>query len=119
MFRSLCRAKSRQRRCCFSLRSKEPLVFARGCDQILPAALLPRRFARRLLFGRLGLFLRLFLLENLDQFLLAFVGKLLFGRREHLLLFLVDMVEITVLRSEEHTSALQSLMRTSYAVFCL
>src|SRR3546814_7626032 len=25
----------------------------------------------------------------------------------------------TVLRSEEHTSALQSLMRTSYAVFCL
>src|SRR3546814_8115491 len=25
----------------------------------------------------------------------------------------------TVLRSEEHTSELQSLMRTSYAVFCL
>src|SRR3546814_10868962 len=71
----LCRAKSRQRRCCFSLRSKEPLVFARGCDQILPAALLPRRFAPRLLFGRL--------------------------------------------RSEEHTSELQSLMRISYAVFCL
>src|SRR3546814_3531168 len=26
---------------------------------------------------------------------------------------------ISVMRSEEHTSALQSLMRTSYAVFCL
>src|SRR3546814_8426782 len=28
-------------------------------------------------------------------------------------------VEIGVLRSEEHTSVLQSLMRTSYVVFCL
>src|SRR3546814_7353406 len=28
-------------------------------------------------------------------------------------------VEIEVLRSEEHTSELQSLMRISYAVFCL
>src|SRR3546814_6710455 len=28
-------------------------------------------------------------------------------------------VHETVLRSEEHTSELQSLMRTSYAVFCL
>src|SRR3546814_4995414 len=27
--------------------------------------------------------------------------------------------EITLLRSEEHTSELQSLMRISYAVFCL
>src|SRR3546814_8994897 len=30
-----------------------------------------------------------------------------------------DMHEIAHLRSEEHTSELQSLMRTSYAVFCL
>src|SRR3546814_5130264 len=30
-----------------------------------------------------------------------------------------DDVFIQVLRSEEHTSELQSLMRTSYAVFCL
>src|SRR3546814_3946210 len=29
------------------------------------------------------------------------------------------MVSINVLRSEEHTSELQSLMRISYAVFCL
>src|SRR3546814_10116179 len=28
-------------------------------------------------------------------------------------------VELLALRSEEHTSELQSLMRTSYAVFCL
>src|SRR3546814_7320524 len=28
-------------------------------------------------------------------------------------------VAVTVVRSEEHTSALQSLMRISYAVFCL
>src|SRR3546814_9368308 len=37
--------------------------------------------------------------------------------------FAVDMVarplETTARRSEEHTSELQSLMRTSYAVFCL
>src|SRR3546814_10507532 len=30
-----------------------------------------------------------------------------------------DPVDMTVLRSEEHTSELQSLMRLSYAVFCL
>src|SRR3546814_7802131 len=31
----------------------------------------------------------------------------------------VTNVEATALRSEEHTSELQSLMRISYAVFCL
>src|SRR3546814_12809794 len=31
----------------------------------------------------------------------------------------VDMLEIIGRRSEEHTSELQSLMRISYAVFCL
>src|SRR3546814_5408359 len=30
-----------------------------------------------------------------------------------------DMVDIAAFRSEEHTSELQSLMRISYAVFCL
>src|SRR3546814_5515989 len=30
-----------------------------------------------------------------------------------------SLVVVTALRSEEHTSELQSLMRTSYAVFCL
>src|SRR3546814_2950558 len=32
---------------------------------------------------------------------------------------LADVESITGLRSEEHTSELQSLMRISYAVFCL
>src|SRR3546814_6354036 len=42
---------------------------------------------------------------------------------EHLLadrsLPVPDMTEISEIRSEEHTSELQSLMRISYAVFCL
>src|SRR3546814_4484077 len=32
---------------------------------------------------------------------------------------LIDRLPLPVLRSEEHTSELQSLMRISYAVFCL
>src|SRR3546814_3695136 len=31
----------------------------------------------------------------------------------------IDVEEVEALRSEEHTSELQSLMRISYAVFCL
>src|SRR3546814_7541214 len=34
-------------------------------------------------------------------------------------IFIYLIAEIGVSRSEEHTSELQSLMRTSYAVFCL
>src|SRR3546814_3443017 len=42
------------------------------------------------------------------------------GRRgEHALERLVFGKEVLAFRSEEHTSELQSLMRTSYAVFCL
>src|SRR3546814_5713222 len=33
--------------------------------------------------------------------------------------FSVPLIPIYINRSEEHTSELQSLMRTSYAVFCL
>src|SRR3546814_1847755 len=36
----------------------------------------------------------------------------------HQALRAVPFLELGVLRSEEHTSELQSLMRTSYAVFC-
>src|SRR3546814_4995427 len=43
----------------------------------------------------------LLLLEDPDQLFLALVGKLFFGRREHLLLFLVDMVEIAILHRPE------------------
>src|SRR3546814_9055984 len=45
-------------------------------------------------------------------------GAILHGDRDRLLAF--DASEHPVaLRSEEHTSELQSLMRSSYAVFCL
>src|SRR3546814_6571430 len=40
-------------------------------------------------------------------------ARVLLGRRQ------VEKREAHVLRSEEHTSELQSLMRISYAVFCL
>src|SRR3546814_8795562 len=33
--------------------------------------------------------------------------------------WLIQLLRIVILRSEEHTSELQSLMRISYAVFCL
>src|SRR3546814_4124957 len=33
--------------------------------------------------------------------------------------FIIGMIEAGLVRSEEHTSELQSLMRISYAVFCL
>src|SRR3546814_7289783 len=45
-----------------------------------------------------------YLEDNLDELLKSLAG-------EH--------VELSSLRSEEHTSELQSLMRISYAVFCL
>src|SRR3546814_7011868 len=42
-----------------------------------------------------------------------------YGRRGDSAPTLVNMYGITETRSEEHTSELQSLMRISYAVFCL
>src|SRR3546814_2828773 len=39
--------------------------------------------------------------------------RLLAGGQRH------ERLRVLLLRSEEHTSELQSLMRTSYAVFCL
>src|SRR3546814_7598954 len=42
-----------------------------------------------------------------------FVGNVSLGKRRHL------FVQSAEDRSEEHTSELQSLMRISYAVFCL
>src|SRR3546814_9538399 len=52
-------------------------------------------------------------------------GKVLARHREAARLRFLDMrlaagdEAVPVVRSEEHTSELQSLMRTSYAVFCL
>src|SRR3546814_9709097 len=54
------------------------------------------------------------------------VGQLMLGldRPENFSLFmlasiLVSLATVPIARSEEHTSELQSLMRISYAVFCL
>src|SRR3546814_2606843 len=53
------------------------------------------------------------------------LGRVLVSDRQHCsalrlsLLTLVILVVDTLRRSEEHTSELQSLMRISYAVFCL
>src|SRR3546814_5031038 len=41
------------------------------------------------------------------------------GRGRHILLNMAINAQDSVARSEEHTSELQSLMRISYAVFCL
>src|SRR3546814_7135793 len=60
----------------------------------------------------------------------SYVRALPAVRRERLLDAIADLVDtrfggrarnvvLTALRSEEHTSELQSLMRISYAVFCL
>src|SRR3546814_6588495 len=40
-------------------------------------------------------------------------------RRSQFFLLATALVALPLLRSEEHTSELQSLMRISYAVFCL
>src|SRR3546814_4459091 len=53
-------------------------------------------------------------LGDLDQF--ARQAQRPRGRREHLL---AEQGRAPTARSEEHTSELQSLMRISYAVFCL
>src|SRR3546814_2934116 len=49
----------------------------------------------------------------------AFLSAILGSDRLCLLLFLSHGETATPFRSEEHTSELQSLMRISYAVFCL
>src|SRR3546814_3214583 len=46
-------------------------------------------------------------------------GILITGRPGRLRLFKDGQLEADPIRSEEHTSELQSLMRISYAVFCL
>src|SRR3546814_8167110 len=53
-------------------------------------------------------------LENIRNFL---TGQALTSVLD--LLFTVVFLAVMVYRSEEHTSELQSLMRISYAVFCL
>src|SRR3546814_3888101 len=58
---------------------------------------------------RVGGFIAGFVVGDLVWFTLASTGMAMLAQRAQMLL----------LRSEEHTSELQSLMRNSYAVFCL
>src|SRR3546814_5188255 len=60
-------------------------------------------------------------LENeADRLMLELYRDIYSGQLDHLQMFLLkEFFEILEKRSEEHTSELQSLMRISYAVFCL
>src|SRR3546814_3721738 len=63
----------------------------------------------------LGDFLDLLVIEQRPD-----LGRMLLAERKHQDRRLVGALELPeVLRSEEHTSELQSLMRISYDVFCL
>src|SRR3546814_3875251 len=50
---------------------------------------------------------------------LALVGIWIIFQGYRLILILATIMDVAKERSEEHTSELQSLMRISYAVFCL
>src|SRR3546814_3019279 len=58
-----------------------------------------------------------FTLTGFTQSLVAFVGELDVSR--WVIFLLIILIYLALGRSEEHTSELQSLMRISYAVFCL
>src|SRR3546814_18944605 len=58
-------------------------------------------FRSRLIGGRLDLFLRLLLLEDGEQFLFLCLRKILLGRGEHPVLFLVAMVDVPILHRAE------------------
>src|SRR3546814_8019723 len=66
-------------------------------------------------------FARLFLRQTLSPAVL--LALVLAGVGAHWVIFRADLGRLLALdlgtRSEEHTSELQSLMRSSYAVFCL
>src|SRR3546814_6314884 len=49
----------------------------------------------------------------------AFFLRLTFGNRRNVSVDILQPQKLSSARSEEHTSELQSLMRISYAVFCL
>src|SRR3546814_1276441 len=88
---------------------------AAGVERLQEAGLAPLQDALRTGVGEVGLEAGAQLLESL--LLIAEEGE---GRRVAVLVG-IALVErgVFVARSEEHTSELQSLMRISYAVFCL
>src|SRR3546814_10391196 len=56
---------------------------------------------------------------EVDRDIAAVVGEILAGGQPQIGPVIVAIGADRLLRSEEHTSELQSLMRISYAVFCL
>src|SRR3546814_3397339 len=70
---------------------------------------------RAALVHHLGLLLRIEILRDHPDDAQQFALPLL----QHGALLLQEVEQVLLRRSEEHTSELQSLMRISYAVFCL
>src|SRR3546814_5523717 len=89
-------------------------------DTLFPYTTLFRSFHERSLDSDFGLALALDAQEALrsDLRLLA-MSATLDGARFSALMHDAPVIESEGRRSEEHTSELQSLMRISYAVFCL
>src|SRR3546814_2653742 len=58
-------------------------------------------------------------IDHAQQFRYAHAGARTDKADRHQMAFTQALLEGVVQRSEEHTSELQSLMRLSYAVFCL
>src|SRR3546814_7584168 len=90
---------------------RKTIQAASGRDSKL-SSLMPRReeMEKRLLRTGKGWTVTQYMLASMGVFVI-FTGALLVLRTPFLL--------ATLVRSEEHTSELQSLMRISYAVFCL
>src|SRR3546814_2342835 len=90
-------------------------------DTRFPYTTLFRSVDLQLRLGRSG---RLLVARVQDSRRLGLADRLRLARRteesRHLRRVLHQVIDVVVhLRSEEHTSELQSLMRISYAVFCL
>src|SRR3546814_2182510 len=93
-------------------------------DQVLERPILEHMHAglaggdrrMRLEIGRIGMGARI---RERQQRAFALVGALVADRLIFVRSRLNETVALRVRRSEEHTSELQSLMRISYAVFCL
>src|SRR3546814_7400695 len=104
-----------------SIPARSPAIYASSCQRCWPykcshPILSPITHLHSFALGRLGCSRALAqLAHSLDQVALDDLdARMLVIRADQ-----VGVGERLALRSEEHTSELQSLMRISYAVFCL
>src|SRR3546814_1926099 len=95
-------------------------------DTLFPYTTLFRSLAPMIAQGEKSLRgLRVFLVEDealvamLLEHMLSDMGGVIVGQAHNVVGALTQMEQMAWSRSEEHTSELQSLMRISYAVFCL